>query len=69
MTCSHTASTCTGQDVRMVKLFMRSTLRPMCAGCRAALDAAGASYTVVEPEVRPVWLRSLRAKDMTERAA
>ena len=68
MTCSRLASTCTGTDVRMVKLFLRSTLRPMCAGCRAALDRAGASYSVVEPEpFRPLWRRNLPARDETGR--
>lgn len=61
------ASDCDDRDLVLVRLFMRHTDQLVCAKCRAALERAGASFTVVERRVeeRPVWLRHLRAKDRT----
>lgn len=70
MTCVHVASTCTGEDVRLALTFMRHTPRPLCRGCRDSITAAGGDVTLVERRAddrpfQPVWLRNLRAKDLT----
>ena len=70
MTCKAFASTCNGEDVRTIRRFLRHTDEPACKGCRDALQAIGADFTEVERRgedrpFQPLWLRNLRAKDLT----
>jgi hypothetical protein len=74
-TCTRSISDdCDGADVRPVLLYLRHTPRMVCATCRAFMESHGISFTEVERRAedrpfQPVWLRNLRAKDMTDRVA
>ena len=61
---------CDGADLRPVLLYLRHTPRMVCATCRAYMEANGITFTEVERRgedrpFQPVWLRNLRAKDLT----
>ena len=65
---------CDGLDLAPVLLYLRPTPRMVCAKCRAYMEANGITFTYAERRgedrpFQPVWLRNLRAKDMTDRVA
>lgn len=69
------SANCDDRDLVPVRLYLRRDERLICAACRAAMDAMGATYTVAErrdeerPFAGPRWLANLRAVDRTERIA
>lgn len=68
-TCTNVSTGHDGRDVRLVKLYMRPAVRPMCAGCRAVLTRMGMDFTIVDEDRRPEWIRRDNARDFTSRIA